>query len=59
MKKLSKQNKTENEFDKANRNINNFKKGVNHLLGFGALAICVKKYGKDALKLAKKIIFKA
>lgn len=59
MKKLSKQNNTENEFDKANRNINNFKKGGNLLLGFSVLAIGVKKYGKEAFKLAKKIIFKA
>ena len=59
MKKLSKQNKTENKFDKANRIINNVKKGGGLLLGFGTIAVGVKKYGKDALKLAKNMIFKA
>ncbi len=59
MKKLSKQNKTENEFDKANRNINNLKKGGGIILGVSTILLYVKKHGKDALKFAKKMIFKA
>lgn len=52
--KLSKQNKTENEFDKANRNINNLKKGGGIILGVSTILLYVKKHGKDALKFAKK-----
>jgi len=60
MIKLGKQkNKAENEYDKANKKIKTIKK----ILGIGgstlAGVVMVKKYSKDVIKIAKKVIFKA
>lgn len=48
--------KTENEYDKANKNINVAKAVVTSLLGVASLALVVKK---GAISTVKRIIFKS
>jgi hypothetical protein len=49
--------KTENEYDKANKKINVFKVGFTSLLGLASLALVFVK--KDAIGTVKRIIFKS